>query len=359
MLKLLVILGSTSTGKTDLALSLAKKFNGELTSCDSRQLYKRLDIGTGKMPDQFKILNSKFKIEKSDGWWEVNGIRIWMYDVCDAAKQYTVYDFVKDADSVIGDIRERGKLPIVVGGTGLYLKALLEGLPNLACPVDEKLRKELEGLPVEALQERLQKSSFKRWEEMNSSDRQNPRRLIRAIEILLSSLPASPKLQRGERRPACQRLALSGRQGSKKQTSVRNWIPAYAGMTGFNFLKIGLTAPREILYQRIDKRVVDRIDQGMIDEAKRLNDSGLSIKRMRQLGLEYGVLADYLEGKITSQEELMKIMQGKIHGFARRQITWFKKEKDVFWFDITDNMFISKVEDLIVKWYDKGVNYAS
>jgi len=118
-----------------------------------------------------------------------------------------------------------------------------------------------------------------------------------------------------------------------------------------DMLKIGLTAPREILYQRIDERVVRRIDQGMIDEARRLQKDGLSLKRMKQLGLEYGVLADYLKGKITSAQELIKLLEGKIHGYARRQLTWFKKEKDVSWFNIIDKHFPNGVEKIVSKWY--------
>ena len=168
--KVLVILGPTATGKTDLALILANKFNGELVSCDSRQIYRGLDIGTGKYP------NSKLQITKSKGFWEIEGIRVWMYDVISPKKQYTVADYVKNADRVIRDIGKRGKLPIVVGGSGLYLKALLEGLPNLAIPIDRNLRKELEILTLEQLQMRLKKLSPERWNLLNDSDRQNKRR---------------------------------------------------------------------------------------------------------------------------------------------------------------------------------------
>src|SRR3989338_8125799 len=129
MKKLLVILGPTATGKTDLAINLAKKFNGELIACDSRQVYKGLDIGTGKYPAQYK------KLKKGEGFWEIDGIKIWMYDKVFLNIQYTVFDYVKDAEIVIKDILDRGKLPIVVGGTGLYLRALSEELHNLSVPI--------------------------------------------------------------------------------------------------------------------------------------------------------------------------------------------------------------------------------
>ncbi len=334
MKKLLVILGPTATGKTDLALKLAKKFNGELISCDSRQVYKGLDIGTGKMPinvnretisNKLEIENLKFKIEQGKGYWIINGIRIWMYDVVDPKKQYSVADYIKEAPLAIKQIRAKGKLPIIVGGTGLYLKALLEGLPNLSIPVDQALRKQLQKLSLDKLQEKLQIVSIKGWKKMNQSDRGNTRRLIRAIELsTLSPIGKSPRT-----------LSLA-----------RDDI-----------MKIGLIAPREILYKKVDHRVIERIDQGMIDEAKSLHKNGLTYKRMKQLGLEYGVLADYLEGHITGndlqnkQSLLARRLASKIHGYVRRQLTWFKKEKNTFWFNIAEKNSSVNVEKMIVKWY--------
>lgn len=321
-----MILGSTSTGKTDVALKLAKDFNGELVSCDSRQVYKGLDIGTGKLPTELKIENFKFKIEQGKGWWKIGGVRIWMYDVIDYKKQYTVYDYVKEANKVIDGILKRGKLPIIVGGTGLYLRALTQGLSNLTIPLDLKLRKDLEKLSLLQLQEKLQKLSSSKWEKMNSSDRQNPRRLIRYIEIALLSCIIAP---------------------------VAGLISTKA-----DILRIGLIAPRGILYKRIDERVISRIEQGMIDEAEKLHRKGLSFKRMKQLGLEYGILADFLEGKISNKEELIKVLQGKIHGYARRQETWFKKEKEVNWFNITKDGWAGKLEKMIRSWYYLGDDQA-
>ncbi len=321
MNKLLVILGSTSTGKTDLALGLAKKFNGELVSCDSRQVYIGLDIGTGKMPGKFRSL----KME--NGRWIVDNIPIYLYDVVNPKRQYTVFDFVKDAKKAINKIQSENKLPIIVGGTGLYLKRLLYGFSNLGIPVDNKLRKSLEKLSVGQLQNKLQQLSLDKWEKMNSSDRQNPRRLIRAIEISVSSL-----------------------RGAKRRGNLLRISKTTSLIARSNILKIGLTASREILNQRIDERVISRINQGMIEEAESLHENGLSIKRMKQLGLEYGVLADLIQKKIT-KEELVKILQGKIRSYAKRQITWFKKEKDINWFDITEKNYLSEVENLISKWY--------
>jgi len=320
--KVLVILGPTATGKTDLALGLAKKFNGELVSCDSRQIYRGLDIGTGKMPS-----DSTYEVRRTGprrSVWEIDGVKVWMYDVVNPKIQYTVADYAKEANKVIGEIRERGKLPIIVGGTGLYLKALLYGLSNLSIPVDRKLRKKLEKLSLKKLQEKLKTLSIKRWEKMNQSDRGNPRRLVRAIE-----LESSPR-----------RSSFDFAQDHLRGVSFRDDV-----------LKIGLTATREVLYKRADERVVNRIDQGMIEEAKKVHKNGLSLNRMKQLGLEYGVLADYLEGKITDKKELVRKLQGKIHNFIRRQQTWFKNEKNTNWFNITDQHFLKNVEKLVAKWY--------
>lgn len=308
MRKLLIILGSTATGKTDLALKIAKEFNGEIVSADSRQVYKGLDIGTGKITSKVESLIKKKR------QWIVNGIVIHLYDVLDAKNQYNVALFVKDAKEIIDDIFKRGKLPIVVGGTGLYIKALLYGVPVLSASVDFELRKQLEGLSKVRLQEKLQRLDNKKWQSLNASDKQNPRRLVRAIELV-------------------------GIKQSKPPVSE------------FDTLKIGLTANKNILYKRVDFQIKARLDQGMIDEAKKLHQEGLSLKRMRQLGLEYGMLADHLEGSILSNNDLILKLQQKIHNYVRRQLTWFKKEKNVFWFDSTESNLASKVEKYLEKWY--------
>lgn len=331
MNKLLVILGSTATGKTDLGLYLAKKFNGELVSCDSRQVYTGLDIGTGKMPNlESRIMNHESRIKKQKNYWEIDGIKIWMYDVVEPSIQYSVYDYIKDSEKVIEDIIKRGKLPIIVGGTGLYLKGLLEGFFNMSIPVDIKFREVLEKLDKQKLQKKLQGLSKEKWESLNYSDQNNPRRLVRAIELSVSQ-------GKGESLPA-------GKAGVKGK--VNNFI----------ILKIGLTAPKEVLYERVDKSVIKRIGAGMVEEAKSLHQAGLSLDRMRKLGLEYGVLADYLEKKITSSKDLIKILQNKIHQFVRRQLTWFKKEKDVQWFDISSEDYVEKLEKSVSKWYYNSIN---
>lgn len=313
--KLLVILGPTATGKTDLGLYLAKKFNGEVIAADSRQVYKGLDIGTGKLPSK------NLELKKEEGLWEIDGVKVWMYDVVSTSVQYTVADYVKDAGRVIREIEKEDKLPITVGGTGFYIKALLEGLPNLVVPIDHKLRQDLKKLSLEELQSKLAGLSSTRWNSLNQSDSQNKRRLLRAIELIV----------------------MNPHQDTQKATG---------GLKDqFDIFKIGLTAPRPVLYEKIDRRVLSWIDQGIIEEATRLHGGGLSLERMKSLGLEYGVLADYLEGKIQTEDTLIKVMQGKIHGYLRRQLTWFKKEKGISWFDTTDKNFLSIVENEVDTWY--------
>ncbi len=316
---MLVISGPTSTGKTDLSLRLAKKFDGELVACDSRQVYVGLDIGTGKLPSgRWKVEDGRWK--KGKGFWEIDGVRIWMYDVVNLKKQYSVADYVKDANKVIDEILERGKLPIIVGGTGLYLKALLEGLSNLAIPVDFKLRKALERKSLADLQKKLQEVSSQKWEKMNNSDRQNSRRLIRLIELALTDFTSEESLR----------------------ATVRG---------GLNTLRIGLTAPRKILYQRINGQVKEWVNNGIVEEVKKLIKKDVTQKRIKNLGLEYAVVVEYLDENV-SFDQMIEKMQNKVRQYAKRQITWFKKEKNIVWFDITERLFVNKVEELIGKWYD-------
>lgn len=316
-LPLLVILGPTATGKTNLALDLAKKFNGELVACDSRQVYQNLDIGTGKYPGTGKLPKQKLEVVKGQGWWEVAGVKIWMYDVISLKKQYTVADYVKDAGKIIKDIQNRHKLPILVGGTGLYIKALLEGLSSLNTPLNKKLRNKLINLSLRQLQKKLKKIAYDKWNIMNNSDRNNPRRLIRAIELVT--------------------------MGSDKQNNNHQ-------EQNFKILKIGLNASREILYQKINKRVYKWIKEGIIDEVKDLLKSGVGKKRFASIGLQYGVILEYIKGDLPYDECLEK-MQTKVRQYAKRQITWFKKENDAFWFDIMDQDYLTKIEKIISKWY--------
>ncbi|MBI2018397.1 tRNA (adenosine(37)-N6)-dimethylallyltransferase MiaA [Candidatus Daviesbacteria bacterium] len=341
MKKILVILGPTATRKTDLALYLAKKLNGELVACDSRQVYKGLDIGTGKLPAPMSNLKCPVKdearsprseaaglwrqmsnVEKKNGYWKIDGIKIHMYDVVSLKIQFTVADYVKDANRVINDIEKRGKLPIIVGGTGLYAKALIEGLSSLETPVNKKLRQKLNFLSLKQLQKKLQKIASEKWQSLNHSDKNNPRRLVRAIEL---------EINKGD----------TGNRG--------NWGNQRLARE-FDILKIGLNASRDILYEKINKRVYKWIEEGILEEVKNLRSKGISKDRFKELGLEYSVALEYLDKKITL-EEMVNKMQTKVRQYAKRQITWFKRDKNIFWFDISDKDYLIKVENFITKWY--------
>lgn len=307
--RLVVITGPTATGKTDLALHLAKKFKGELISCDSRQVYKYLDIGTGKYPNSYK------KVSKHQGYWTIDGIKLHLYDQVDFNEEYNVARYILDAKKVIDEIVSKDRLPIVVGGSGLYLRALINGLDQGA-PINNKLRQEWEKMTLAQLQNLLKEIDLTKFEKLNNSDRKNKRRLIRALEVSLYKLPANYKIE-----------------GLYKD---------------FEILKIGLTTSREIMYELADKRVERRIATGLIEEGKNLINQGMSIKRMKSLGLEYAVLAGLISNEIKLTE-FGEILKRKIRNFIKRQLTWFNKEKNIQWFDIKKDNFYKEVEKLFLE----------
>lgn len=315
--KLLCIVGPTATGKTDVALEIAKKFNGQLVACDSRQVYQGLDLGTGKEANQNQT------VSKHTGYWILDGIKVWLYDQTSFKKQYTISDYRKDAAKAVHTISAQYKLPIIVGGTGFYLDGVLKGIDTDSIPENTALREILEALSLEEVQDRLKKRSPELFEELNNSEKHNQRRLTRKIEVL---------------------EYLGSRDQAKKPSK---------GLTDeYDILKIGLTAGKNILDKRIEGRVIKRVEQGMIEETEELIKKGLTFDRMRQLGLEYGVIADFLEGVIGSKVEFIYILQQKIKQFAKRQLTWFKRDKEIVWIDITDKNYLQKVEKLVEDWYN-------
>jgi tRNA dimethylallyltransferase len=315
MHKLLVILGPTATGKTDLGLQLAKTLNGELVSCDSRQVYKGLDIGTGKLPGK------DVSFERYAGYWKIEDVPVWMYDVADPTSRFTVKEYLELAVPRISEITQRGKLPIIVGGTGLYLKGLLEGFDRLSIKDSPEYREKLESKELEDIQSIFQTELPTIWEGLNNSEQNNKRRLIRHLEIQSPTVNDNKNFQNG--------LASE-----------------------YDVLKVGLTAPKNILDQRIDQRVDRRIQQGMISEGRQLMKDGLTIQRMEELGLEYRYLAYLLDGKM-SEDEFIQTLKIRIHQYAKRQMTWFRREQNVHWFDCTDTNLIFEVEKLSVDWYNK------
>ncbi|MFA6536751.1 MAG: tRNA (adenosine(37)-N6)-dimethylallyltransferase MiaA [Candidatus Paceibacterota bacterium] len=281
--KVLVILGPTATGKSNLAVILARKFNGEVISADSRQVYKGLNLGTGKITKK-----------------EMKGVRHHLLDVVSPRKVFTVSDYQKLAGHVVEQILAKGKLPIICGGTGLYIDSILSGQKFPEVPPNLKLRRQLERKTTAELFEQLKKLDPRRASQI---DKNNPRRLIRAIEIAR----------------AIGKVPEFNFFGSK-----------------YNVLKIGLNLPAEKLKKRISIRLFARIREGMIGEATKLHRAGLSWKRMEDLGLEYRFQAKYLRGEI-SKEEMVKQLESAIWHYAKRQMTWFRRDKNIKWFEPKDS----------------------
>jgi tRNA dimethylallyltransferase len=321
MNKLLVICGPTATGKTGLGIKLAKKYNGELVSADSRQVYQGMDIITGK--DRPKET------------------RIWLYDVAEPNQKFSVADYYDLAWKAINDIWKRGKLPILVGGTGFYLKAVLEGIGTMGIGPDWKLRSKLSNYQINELQIYLKKMDRKRWERMNESDRKNPRRLIRAIEIAMQVKSSHSK----------------GIPTGKLKVQSDN-----SKFKSFDKLLIGLTAPLGVLYKRIDERVEERVKMGAEKELKRLIEKGYHWDNS-VLGttIGYQEWRDFFEGK-ASKEEVIQRWKYDEHKLARRQMTWFKKvlrhpstplrvKAQGKWFEIDKEGWQEEVEKLVGSWY--------
>ncbi len=282
MNNILVILGPTASGKSDLAVTLAKRINGEIISADSRQVYKGLDIGTGKITKK-----------------EMKGIPHHLLDVADPTERFTVQDFQDLAYPIIDDVLKRGKLPIICGGTGFYIQAIVDGIVLPDVQLDKALRTKLAKLDTVELFKMLKKLDPKRAKDI---DQQNRVRIIRAIEIA-EEMGKVPKLKAKPRYKAEQ---------------------------------FGIYYSDELLKGRIRTRLEKRMKDGMIEEVEKLHKKGLSWKRMEELGLEYRYLALYLQKKI-SKEQMISELETKIWQYAKKQMTWFKRDGRIQWVHVTGN----------------------
>jgi len=357
--KIICVVGPTASGKTGLGVRIAKKFNGEIISADSRQVYKGLDIGTGKegkpaksvgmtkselqvdchsgLDPEFTNLDSRLRgNDKSDSIEQlrdslryIDDIPQWLIDVCDPGEEFNLFDWLELAKKAIEDIQKRGKVPIIIGGTGLYVQALTEGFEleknqndNSKCKIYSRI--ELEEKTVKELQEIVYKL------EANTSklDFNNPHRLIRAIE----------KNQ-------------SGKRASKSK-------PKY------DFLQIGINWPREELNKRIDRRTEEWFDEGFFEEILGLLDNGVDPEWLRKIGLDYKIVTEYIIQMTKSESQMSKKMSNeeiskyrgaefekmleelktKIHQYAKRQMTWFKRFSEIKWADKAD---VDKAEILV------------
>ena len=275
--KLIVILGPTATGKSDFAVRLAKKIkHTEIVSADSRQVYKGLDIGSGKITKK-----------------EMCGTPHHLLDVANPKKVFAVSEYQKLANKAIADIIARGNTPILVGGTGLYIDAVVYGTVFPEVPPNKPLRKKLETKTTPTLFKMLQKLDSAR---AKTIDAQNPVRLIRAIEI----------------------------------AKALGKVPAFVQKEQYDTEFIGLTLSDDVLKKKIHNRLLARMKIGMVREVANLHKKGLSWKRLESFGLEYRSIALYLQKKI-SKKEMLEELEKAIWQYTKRQMTWFKRNKKIIW----------------------------
>jgi len=329
--KLLVVLGPTASGKSDLAVKLARKlalskvegFNGaEIISADSRQVYKGMNIGSGKITKK-----------------EMRGIPHYLLDVASPKKRFTVAQYQKLARKAIKKIWKRGKLPILCGGTGLYIQSIVDGLAIPEVPPDAKLRDRLEKLTTQKLFVKLQKLDPQRAKNI---DQHNRRRLIRALEIVIKTGNAVPQnslfLQsHTSSSPLLKRGVGGDFYNNTINAALKNpsYPPFYKGR---NLLQIGIAQPKEKLKKLIKKRLYKRLRKGMVAEVKKLHRQGLSWKRLEEFGLEYRAVAQYLQQKtlrraqgVSAKQKMIDKIQKESEQYAKRQMTWFKRDKRIKW----------------------------
>lgn len=285
--KMIAVVGPTASGKSTIAVLLAKAFNGEVVSCDSMQIYKRMDIGTAKVSAD-----------------EMQGIVHHLVDFLDPGEEYSVSDYVRDATKAVSDIEGRGKIPVFCGGTGLYITSFLSGMEfsefENDSAVHERVQKFLEENGKEALFERLNVIDP---ESAKSIDMNNIKRVVRAVEVYETTGVAASEWNR-----------------RSKENAVKK-----------DCLVIGLDySDREKLYERIDKRVDIMLENGLVEETRRLFDEGVLETKTASQAIGYKELVPYLEGK-TSLEECAEVLKRNSRRYAKRQLTWFRRNPDISW----------------------------
>jgi len=299
--KVIVILGPTASGKSDVAIRLAKKFGGEIISADSRQIYRGMDIGSGKVEaDRLAEIPKEFsdrKFYSGSTLYISDGIPHHLIDVADPNDDFNISHFKKLADKAIADILNRGKVPIICGGTGFWIKSIIDNTQLPEVKPDQLLRSMLRNKPAEELFAMLKKLDPERAETI---DAKNSVRLIRAIEIC-RAIGKVPKIR-------------------NQELEIRNQ----------EFLQIGLDIEKDILNKKIKKRLDQRFAQGMIEEVEKLHKNGVTWERLEYFGLEYRWIAKYLQKKISLEDMQEKLYFDIIH-YAKRQMTWFNKDKRIIW----------------------------
>lgn len=298
---IVAVIGPTACGKTRRAVQLAEALNAEIISADSRQVYRGMDIGTGKDLDEY------------------HGIPYHLIDICEAGEKYNLHRFIHDAGNAIADIEGRGKRVVVCGGTGMYVENLLAGIKLPEVPANPSLRKSLESCSLEELTAIL--SRYRRLH--NTTDTDTCQRAVRAIEIE-EWYRAHPE-----------EASMTERQSA----------------TPLNSVIIGLDIPRDKRRQRISSRLKQRLEEGMVDEARRLLKNGLTHEDLMYYGLEYKFLSLFLQGQIDIDEMTLRL-ETAIHQFAKRQMTWLRGMErrgfSIHWlpFDMPDHEFLNAVKSL-------------
>ena len=277
--KIVVILGPTSSGKSDVAIRLAKQFNGEIISADSRQVYRGMNLGTGKVTKN-----------------EQRIVKHWMLDIISPKTEYNVAKYKKTTKKVIQDILERNKLPIICGGTGFWIKAIIDDVDFPEVKPNKELRAKLEKLNAENLYKKLSKLDPVRAKNI---DKHNKVRLIRAIEI-------------------CKELGVVPKVKNNRNNK-------------YKFIQIGIDIPQKKLHKNIEKRLAVRFKKGMIKEVENLHfKTNVSWKKLEIFGLEYRYISQFLRAKLSKDEMKEKLFQ-ESKSYAKRQMTWFRKDSRILW----------------------------
>lgn len=304
-IKLISIVGPTASGKTSLSIEIAKRFNGEIISADSMQIYKEMDIATAKPTVE-----------------EMDGISHHLMDFLDPTEEYSVAQFVEEARNIISDINNRGKMPVIAGGTGLYVSSLLNNVQFSGASIDEKLRADLMRMPTDELLNILFNVDRDSYEKLTVE--KNHKRIARALEIYY--LTGKPK-------------SVLDRESLSVESP---YLP----------VKLGLRATdREFLYNRINKRVDIMIENGLLEEAKIILQKNLSSTASKAIG--YKEFIPYFENQM-SLEECKETLKRETRRYAKRQLTWFKRDKDINWLNI-DELSNEKIINKAIEIIEKGL----
>jgi len=300
--KVIVICGPTASGKTKLSIELAKRIDGEIISADSMQIYKDMDIGTAKPNKE-----------------EMQGIKHYLLDFVMPNKRYSVAEFKKDAEIAIEEIIRKGKTPIIVGGTGLYIDSLIYGIEYTDIKIDEEYRKELEKIieeqGLDKLYKMAQEIDSKATEKISPNDK---KRIMRILEIYKAT----------------------------GKTKTQQEIESRKNGVKYDYKVFAIDIDREKLYDRINKRVDLMIEAGLVEEVKELLKK-YDVFPTAMQGLGYKEVVQYLENKITEEEMIEKIKM-ETRRYAKRQLTWFRKNKEIIWFNGLDD--INKNIDIIIQY---------